>query len=63
MTSIISGTAPLSLTRTAAAVPAEMAGPGAGAVSARETSASSRTLTHRPDAGSAPRHDWLIRYQ
>ena len=60
MTSIISGTAPLSLARTTAAVSADSALTGAaraapaGAVSVREASASSRILSHRPDASSAP---------
>ena len=71
MASIISGMAPPSLARTTAAVSAENAdpeigpemGPEMGRASGRETSASSRTLNHRPDASSAPRHDRALRYQ
>jgi len=59
MASIISGMAPPSLARITAAVSAENADPASG----RETSASSRTLIHRPDASSAPRHDRPLRYQ
>ena len=57
MASIISGMAPPSLARITAAVSAENAGPEMGPemgrASGRETSASSRTLNHRPDASSA----------
>ena len=63
MTALISGMAPLSLARTMAVVSTRNAGPETGAVSVRGTSASSRTLIHRPDVSSAPRYDWLIRYQ
>jgi hypothetical protein len=58
MTSIISGTAPLSLAWTRTAVCADRAGPDRS----RVASASSRILSHRPDARSAPRNQ-PIRYQ